>query len=78
MKEIIVYGSGCANCDKTAEIMQAAAEKLGIEAKVVKETDYAKIAQAGVVRTPAVAIDGKIVHAGGVPDAASAEALLTA
>ncbi|RME15475.1 MAG: thioredoxin family protein [Alphaproteobacteria bacterium] len=76
MKEIIVYGSGCANCDKTEQIMKAAAEKLGIEANVRKETDYAKIAMAGVVRTPAVAIDGKLVHSGGVPDLEKAEAWL--
>ncbi|RME13882.1 MAG: thioredoxin family protein [Alphaproteobacteria bacterium] len=76
MIEITVNGSGCANCEKTAQIMKAAAEKLGIEANVTKEMGYSKIAMAGVVRTPAVAIDGKFVHSGGVPDQAKAETWL--
>ncbi|WP_343225681.1 thioredoxin family protein [Oricola nitratireducens] len=41
-------------------------------------TDYAEIAMAGVVSTPGISIDGKLVHAGGLPDAAALEGWLAA
>lgn len=67
MKEVIVYGPGCKRCEATEKMVKDAAAKLGIDVNVTKETDYARIAQAGVVSTPGIAIDGKLVHAGGLP-----------
>jgi len=67
MKEVIVYGPGCKRCDATEKMVSEAAAKLGIDVNITKETDYAKIAMAGVVSTPGIAIDGKLVHAGGLP-----------
>lgn len=76
MKEVIVYGPGCKRCDTTAEMVKEAAQKLGMEVNIVKESDYAKIAMAGVASTPGIAINGKLVHAGGLPDPAKLEAWL--
>ncbi|RMD46972.1 MAG: thioredoxin family protein [Alphaproteobacteria bacterium] len=76
MKDVIVYGPGCKRCETAAEMVKEAARKLGIEVKVTKETDYARIAMAGVASTPGIAIDGKLVHAGGLPDPARLEAWL--
>ena len=70
MKKVIVYGPGCTRCEATEKMVKDAAAKLGIDVDVTKETDYAKIAMAGVVSTPGVAVDGKLVHAGGLPSEA--------
>ena len=78
MKTVIVYGPGCKRCNTTAEMVQKAAEKLGVAVAVSKETDLAKIAMAGVMSTPGIAIDGKLVHAGGLPDEAALEGWLSA
>ena len=69
MKTVKVLGSGCARCKTTEEMVRAQASKLGVEVNVEKVTDYAEIARFGVVSTPGIVIDGKVVHAGGLPKA---------
>lgn len=76
MKHVKVYGPGCKRCEATAEMVKAAAAKLGLEVEVEKVTDPKSIALAGVMSTPGVAIDGKLVHAGGLPDASKLEGWL--
>ncbi len=71
MKNIKILGSGCKRCITTAEMVKAEAEKLGIPVTIEKVTDYADIASYGVLSTPGVVIDGKVVHAGGLPQAAA-------
>ncbi|SES65907.1 thioredoxin family protein [Oceanicella actignis] len=78
MKNVIVYGPGCKRCEAAREMVEAAARKLGVEVQVSKETDYARIAMAGVASTPGIAIDGRLVHAGGLPKEADVEAWLSA
>lgn len=68
MKNINVYGSGCKSCVNTAELIDKTATQLQIEIKLVKVSDLQAMMEAGVVSTPAVAVDGKLVHAGSVPD----------
>ena len=51
----------------TAEMAQTEARKLGVEIALEKVTDFAEIAGYGVASTPGVVIDGKVVHAGGLP-----------
>jgi len=70
MKSVTVYGPGCARCETAAQMVRDAATELGIAVEVEKVTDARSIAMAGVMSTPGVAIDGKLVHAGGLPDAA--------
>ncbi|MDP5032641.1 MAG: thioredoxin family protein [Paraglaciecola sp.] len=67
MKEMMVLGSGCSKCTKTAALIQAIAKQNSIVVKVVKETRPEIILQFGVMRTPAVVIDNKVVHAGSIP-----------
>ncbi len=76
MKHVKVYGPGCKRCEATAEMVERAAAKLGLDVEVEKVTDPKAIVQAGVLSTPGVAIDGKLVHAGGLPDAAKLEGWL--
>ena len=68
MKQVKVYGPGCKRCEATEKMVQDAAGRLGVDVEVEKVTDMAQIAMAGVMSTPAIAVDGKLVHAGGLPD----------
>ncbi len=76
MKTIKVYGPGCKRCQATADMMQAAADRLGIPVTVEKVTDPKAIAQAGVMSTPGVSVDGRLVHSGGLPDPARVDGWL--
>jgi small redox-active disulfide protein 2 len=67
MKDVKVLGTGCKRCVTTAEMVQIEADKLGVPVTIEKVTDYAAIAGYGVASTPGVVIDGKVVHAGGLP-----------
>jgi small redox-active disulfide protein 2 len=67
MKDIKVLGPGCKRCVATAEMVQSEADKLGIPVTIEKVTDYAAIAGYGIASTPGIVIDGKVVHAGGLP-----------
>jgi hypothetical protein len=64
---LLLLGPGCKRCQTTAEMVQATADKLGIPVTVEKVTDYAAIAGFGIASTPGLVIDGKVVHAGGLP-----------
>jgi small redox-active disulfide protein 2 len=67
MKNIKVLGTGCRNCEITANAIAQAAREAGVEINLEKVTDIAQIMSFGVMSTPGVVIDGKLVHAGGVP-----------
>lgn len=67
MHEVKVLGPGCKRCVAAADMVQAAADRLGVPIKIEKVTDYAAIASFGIASTPGVVIDGKVVHAGGLP-----------
>lgn len=67
MKNIKVLGSGCRNCEITANIITQAAQEAGVEVEIEKVTDVAEIMGYGVMSTPGVVVDGKLVHAGGIP-----------
>lgn len=68
MKQIKVLGSGCRNCVVTADAIAQAASAAGVAIALEKVTDLAAIAAYGVMSTPGVVIDGRLVHAGGIPD----------
>ncbi len=70
MKDIKVLGSGCAKCVTTAKLIEEVARSKGVEIKLDKVTDMAQIVGYGVMSTPGVVIDGKVVHSGGIPDRA--------
>lgn len=74
--KVTIYGPGCARCQKTAEVVQQVLAARGIPAEFEKVTDYAAIAIAGVMATPGVALDGKLVSTGKLPTAAEVEAWL--
>ncbi len=78
MKNVKVLGPGCTRCMRTADMVQAAADRLGVPVTIEKVTDYAAIAAYGVAATPGVVVDGKLVHAGGLPRAEAVDKWLTA
>jgi small redox-active disulfide protein 2 len=69
MKDVKVLGPGCARCQTAAEMVKAEAGKAGIAITLEKVTDYAAIASYGIASTPGIVVDGKVVHAGGLPKA---------
>ncbi len=73
---IKVCGPGCASCDKTQKIVEAAVAAKGIGAAIVKVKDFQEIAQLGVFSTPAVVINGEVKCVGRVPKQSEVEAWL--
>ena len=68
MKNIKVLGSGCSNCKTLYQMIADAAQAKGIEIQLEKVEDIAEIMRHGVMSTPGVVVDGKVVHAGGLPN----------
>ncbi|MCK5902855.1 MAG: thioredoxin family protein [Cocleimonas sp.] len=77
MKTIKVLGTGCANCTTTFKLIEEAAVTQSIEINLIKEEDIAAIMGYGVMSTPGVVIDERVVHAGGVPSKIMIEGWLT-
>ncbi len=69
MKDVKVLGPGCKRCETVVQMVKDAAAQAGVEVTVTKVTDYAEIAGYGIASTPGIVVDGKVVHAGGLPKA---------
>jgi small redox-active disulfide protein 2 len=67
MKKLQILGTGCPKCEKLAANTEAAAKALGLQYELVKIKDINEIMGFGVMLTPALAIDGKVVVTGKVP-----------
>lgn len=74
--KIQILGTGCAKCGKLAQAAEQAATELGLAFELEKVTDPMHIAQMGVMRTPALAVDGVVKLAGRVPAPAELKPLL--
>jgi small redox-active disulfide protein 2 len=75
-KRIEILGSGCPRCQETYRIVRAVAENAGLACDLVKVESLQRMAQLGVMATPAVAVDGGVVMAGHVPSEAEVRHLL--
>lgn len=75
---ITVLGPGCMNCKTLERRTQEAVDQMKIAALVQKITDLDSIAAHGVMRTPGLVIDGKVVWQGGVPTVEKIKELITA
>jgi small redox-active disulfide protein 2 len=62
-----VLGTGCAKCNKLEAMAKSVADKLGVPYEITHVRDINAIVQRGVMTTPALAIDGKVVVSGRVP-----------
>ncbi len=65
--KIEVFGTGCCKCTDLYDIVQSVVIKKGIDVEIVKVDDMGNILKRGVMRTPALAVDGKFVSSGRVP-----------
>lgn len=65
--DIKILGTGCAKCKALEKATKEAVEKSGVNATVTKIEDIVEIMQYGVMTTPALVIDGKVVVKGNVP-----------
>lgn len=65
--DIKVLGTGCANCKSTIALIEQVAKAKGVSVTLSKVEELRDIMGYGVMSTPGVVIDGKVVHAGGVP-----------
>lgn len=78
MKDIKVLGTGCANCKSTIALIENVAQAKGVEVKLEKVEELRDIMSYGVMSTPGVVVDGKVVHAGGIPGRDKVEQWLVA
>ncbi len=76
--DVKVLGSGCANCKTTVALIEQVAQAKGVFIDMQKVEDLRAIMSFGVMSTPGVVIDGKVVHAGGIPSRENIEGWLTA
>lgn len=76
--DIKVLGTGCANCKSTIALIDQIAKAKGVAVNLQKVEELRDIMGYGVMSTPGVVIDGKVVHAGGVPDKKAVETWLLA
>ena len=67
MKKIEVLGPGCPNCQRLEANARQAVAMAAVEAEIVKVTDYRTIAAYGVMSTPGLVIDGRVVSYGRIP-----------
>lgn len=67
MKKIQILGTGCPKCQKLMELTEKAAQELGIDYEIEKVKDINEIMSYGVMMTPALAMNGKVILAGKVP-----------
>ena len=65
--EIKVLGTGCPNCKKTKAVVADALKEMNLDAAIVEVQDIPSIMAYGVMSTPAIVIDEKVVSAGKVP-----------
>ena len=72
--DIKVLGTGCANCKNTVTVIEQVAKARGAEIALTKVEEPRDIMAYGVMRTPSVVIEGRVVHAGGVPGRDQVEA----
>jgi small redox-active disulfide protein 2 len=75
-KKIEVLGPGCPRCKETYRVVQHVVENSGLSCQVIKNESIQRMAELGVMATPAIAIDGGVVLAGRIPKAEEVKQLL--
>ena len=76
--EIKVLGTGCPKCKTLEKLTKDAVQKLGLVAEVSKVEDIVEIMNYGVMRTPALVINKKIVLSGRIPSETELNEILKA
>ena len=71
-----ILGTGCAKCNALTQATEKAAQTLGLQYELEKVTDLQRIMGFGVMTTPALVVDGKVIVAGKVPSVSELQKLL--
>lgn len=77
MLNIKVVGGGCANCQKLADMCQEVITENNIEAEIEKVTDLNRFAELGIMMTPGLIINDKVLSSGKVPSKDSIKQWIT-
>jgi len=75
--EIKILGTGCSNCKNLEKATREAVAELNLDATVVKEEDIVKIMSYGIMRTPALVLDEKVLFYGRVPSVSELKEMLS-
>ncbi len=67
MLNIKVLGSGCTNCINLEKLCREVVTENSIEAEIEKVTDYKDIMSYGIMSTPGLVVNGKVIHSGKLP-----------
>jgi len=76
MLNVKILGGGCKNCDKLESNTVEALKEMGVEYKIEHVKDFAKIAEYGVMKTPALVVDEKVLISGRVAKKSEIEKIL--
>ena len=74
---IKILGGGCANCERLNQHAHAAVTQLSVDATFEKSGDYADYEKYGLLSTPGLVVNEKLVSAGRVPAVSQIVTLLT-
>jgi small redox-active disulfide protein 2 len=77
MKKLEIFGPGCPRCEKLAQLTAQAAAELGMPYQLEKVTDINRMTAAGVMMTPALAVDGQVKIMGKVPSVEEIKKLIS-
>lgn len=69
MQKIEILGPGCTRCKETYRVVQHVVEQAGLQVEVIKDESIERMVALGLMATPGVAIDGKVVVSGRIPRA---------
>ena len=75
--EIIVLGTGCSKCNTLEKVTREAVSEMGLNANIIKEEDIVKIMKYGIMNTPGLVINGKVVLSGSVPSSKEIKEIIT-
>lgn len=76
MVRIQILGPGCTRCETLRERAESAARELGLEYEIEKVTDFEVMARYGVMSTPALVVNGKVLLSGRVPSTVQLKQIL--
>jgi len=76
MQKIEVLGPGCSRCKETYRVVQHVVQQAGLDIEVVKDESIERMMALGLMSTPGIAIDGKVVVNGRIPKAEEVRKLL--
>ncbi len=75
--EIKILGTGCPKCKTLEKLTRETVKKEGIDANITKEEDIMKIMEYGVMKTPGLVIDEKVIFSGRMPSVKELTNILT-